>query len=65
MSEYMLSRKEAAKRYCISVRGLEELYKRDKTFPVVKFGRRILIPVEAADKWFADYIGGNTNGVAI
>ena len=56
METYMMSRKEAADRYSVSVRGLEELYKRNKTFPRVYCGRRVLIPREEADQWFRRYI---------
>lgn len=53
MEKYLLTREEAAARYSYSVRGLEELYKRQKSFPIVKVGRRVLVPMAEADQWFA------------
>lgn len=58
MEQYLLNRRDAAKRYGMSVRGLETLYMRNPDFPVIRMGKKVLIPVEAADKWFESYIGG-------
>ena len=58
MEKYLLNRKDAADRYGMSVRGLETLYMRNPDFPIVRVGKKVLIPIEAADKWFESYIGG-------
>ena len=54
MSEaYLLTRKQAAQRYGMSVRGLEEYYKRHPGFPLVRLGpRNVKIHREQADAWF-------------
>lgn len=50
---YLLTRKEAAKRYGMTVRGLEEYYRANPGFPLVRLGRRnVKIHRERADKWF-------------
>lgn len=53
----MLDRKDAAERYGMSVRGLETLYTRNPDFPIIRVGRKVMIPVKAADEWFESYIG--------
>lgn len=58
MEPYLLTRKQAAERYGISLRQLEELYRRHPDFPVLRAGRKVLIHREQADKWFTDWIGG-------
>ena len=55
---YLMTRSEAAKRYGISLRMLDSIYKRYKDFPIVRTGRKVLIHREAADKWFTEAIGG-------
>lgn len=54
---YLLDRKNAADRYGISIRGLEDLYRRYPDFPIVRFGRKVLVHRRRADQWFDDYIG--------
>jgi len=54
---YLLTRREASDRYGISVRGLETLYARYADFPVLRFGRKVLIHRDRADQWFTDFIG--------
>lgn len=52
---YLLTRKEAAKRYGMSVRGLEDFYRRNPDFPLVRLGRRnVKIHRERADRYFDD-----------
>lgn len=52
---YLLTRKEAAKRYGMTVRGLEDYYKAHKDFPLVRLGRRnVKIHRERADRYFDD-----------
>lgn len=55
---YLLNRKEAAERYNLSLRQLDELYRRNQDFPVIRAGRKVLIHRERADAWFTDWIGG-------
>ena len=55
---YLLTRKQAAERYGLSVRGLEELYYRHPEFPVVRVGRKVLVHREKADEFFSSYING-------
>ena len=64
MNGYLITRKEAAERYGLTVRGYEELYKRHPDFPIVRVGRKVLTNREMADKWFDDYIGENTEEYA-
>ena len=54
MSEaYLLTRKQAARRYGMSVRGLEEYYKRHPDFPLVRLSKKnVKIHREYADAWF-------------
>lgn len=50
---YLLTRAQAASRYGMTVRGLEEYYKRNPDFPLVRLGRRnVKIHRERADRWF-------------
>lgn len=53
----LLTREQAAERYNISLRVLEGIYRRYSDFPVLRVGRKTMIHREAADKWFAGYIG--------
>ena len=63
MSEaFLIHRGEAAQRYGLSLRELEYLYKRDRSFPMVRNGRSILIVRDEADKYFRDRIGENLKG---
>lgn len=62
MEAYLLTRQEAAERYGMSVRGLEEFYKAHPDFPLVRLGRKkVLVHREKADAYFTRYI---TNEVA-
>lgn len=50
---YLLTRKDAARRYGMTIRGLEDYYKAHKDFPLVRLGRRnVKIHRERADRWF-------------
>lgn len=55
--EYLLDRATAAARYGMSVRGLEEMYKRHPDFPIIRRGRKVLIHRKRADEWFDGYVG--------
>jgi len=55
---YLITKPEAARRYNLSTRTLEMLYKRYKDFPVLRVGRKVLIIRDAADRWFSDWMGG-------
>ena len=52
----LLSRKEAARRYGVSLRTLDYIVKGDPTFPVVHIGARVLIHRELADQWFTEFV---------
>lgn len=56
--EYLLDRQTAARRYGMSVRGLEDMYKRHPDFPIIRRGRKVLVHRKRADEWFDDYVGG-------
>lgn len=50
---YLLTRKDAARRYGMTIRGLEDCYKAHKDFPLVRLGRRnVKIHRKRADRWF-------------
>ena len=50
---YLLTRKAAARRYGMSVRTLEEFYRRNPDFPIVRLGpRNVKIHRVQADRWF-------------
>lgn len=50
---YLLTRAQAARRYGMTVRGLEDYYQRNPDFPLVRLGRRnVKIHRERADRWF-------------
>ena len=53
---YLLTRKNAAARYGLSVRGLEEMYKRHPEFPIVRVGRKVLIHRDKADAFFTSHV---------
>ena len=55
---FLLTRAEAARRYGLSVRGLEEMYKRHPEFPVVRIGRKVLVHRDLADAFFTEYVSG-------
>ena len=56
--QYLLNRQQAAERYGMSVRGLEDMYRQHPDFPIVRLGRKVLIHREAADRWFDSFLGG-------
>lgn len=52
---YLLARAQAARRYGMTVRGLEDFYRRNPDFTLVRLGRRnVKIHRERADRWFDD-----------
>ena len=53
---FLLTRPEAAKRYGLSVRGLEEMYRRHPEFPLVRIGRKVLVHRDMADAFFTEYV---------
>ena len=55
--EYLLDRATAAARYGMSVRGLEEMYKRHPDFPIIRRGKKVLVHRRMADEWFDERIG--------
>ena len=55
---FLLTRAEAARRYGLSVRGLEEMYRRHPEFPLVRVGRKVLVHREMADRFFTEYVNG-------
>ena len=55
---FLLTRPEAAKRYGLSVRGLEEMYRRHPEFPLVRIGRKVLVHRDMADAFFTEYVNG-------
>ena len=54
---YLLTRKAAATRYSISTRQLDEIYRKDPEFPILRVGRKVLIHRDGADDYFSRYIG--------
>ena len=54
---YLLTRKAAAERYSISLRQLDELYRRNRDFPVLRIGHKVLIHRDMADQYFSDRVG--------
>ena len=55
--EYLLDRQKASIRYGMSIRGLEEMYKRHPDFPIIRRGKKVLVHRQRADEWFDQYIG--------
>ena len=55
---YLLTRKQAAERYGLSVRGLEELYYRHPEVPLDRVGRKGQGHREKADEFFSSYLHG-------
>lgn len=53
---FLMPRNAAAVRYGLSVRGLEELYKRYPDFPIVRIGRKVMVHRERADEWFTKHL---------
>ena len=53
---YLLTRKAAATRYSISTRQLDEIYRKDPEFPILRVGRKVLVHREGADSYFSRYI---------
>lgn len=54
---YLIDRATAADRYGMSVRGLEDMYRRHPDFPIIRRGRKVLIHRQRADEWFDQYVG--------
>lgn len=54
--KYTMTRKELAARLGVSMPTADSLINR-KGFPVLRVGKRILIPVEAFEKWLNDNAG--------
>ena len=54
---YLLDREKAAQRYGVSVRGLEEMYRRNPDFPIIRWGRKVLVHRERADAWIDEHVG--------
>ena len=55
--EYLLDRQTAARRYGMSVRGLEDMYRRHPDFPIIRRGHKVLVHRQRADEWFDAYVG--------
>lgn len=53
---YLLSRSQAAKRYGMSQRQFDELYRTHPEFPVLHIGRRVMVHREGADAFFTQNI---------
>ena len=53
---FLLSRSQAAKRYGMSLRQLDELYRRHEEFPILHIGRRVMVHRDEADAYFTRYI---------
>lgn len=49
---YLLTRKAAAHRYSMSIRQLDELYRRNPEFPILRIGHKVLIHRDEADAYF-------------
>lgn len=56
MEPFLLTRKQAAIRYSISMRQLEKLYRRDPEFPVTRVGKKVLVFRDRADAYFTRYM---------
>ena len=54
---YLLDRRSAAERYGMSVRGLEDLYRKHPDFPIIRLGKKVLVHRRRADEWFDEYVG--------
>lgn len=53
-AKYLLSREEASERYGISLRQLDGMLRRNRDFPALNIGKRVMIHRERADKWFTE-----------
>lgn len=49
---YLLTRKQAAKRYGIAQRCFDEIYRRDPEFPIIRVGKRVMVHRDEADNYF-------------
>lgn len=49
---FLLTRAAAAKRYSLNERTLDEIYKRDPEFPMLRVGKKVLVHREGADAYF-------------
>ena len=54
---FLLTREQARRRYNVCIRTLQEMYRRDPEFPVVRVGRKVLVHRDQADAYFTRYIG--------
>ena len=54
---YLLTREQAAKRYGLAQRIMDEIYRRDPAFPVLRVGKRVMIHRDKADEYFTARIG--------
>ena len=54
---YLLTRAAAARRYSMSQRQFDELYRTCPEFPTIRLGHRVLVHREQADAWFTERIG--------
>ena len=54
---FLLTREQAAKRYGLAQRIMDEVYRRDPTFPVLRVGKRVMIHRDKADEYFTERIG--------
>ena len=54
---FLLTRKAAAARYSVSIRTLQEMYRRDPEFPALRIGKKVLVHREGADEYFTRNIG--------
>lgn len=54
---FLLTREEAAMRYGVSQRVFDNLYRRHADFPVIRVGKKVLVPITLADAWFEARVG--------
>ena len=55
-SPFLLSRAAAAKRYGMSQRQFDDLYRQHPEFPILHIGRRGMVHRDEADAFFTKYI---------
>ena len=49
---FLISRNAASKRYGVSQRAFDEIYRRNPDFPIVHIGKRVMVHKDEADAWF-------------
>ena len=54
---FLLTREQAARRYGLAQRIMDEVYRRDPSFPIVRIGKRVMIHRDKADEYFTERIG--------